>query len=448
MEIRQIAPHSYAALMDDGRVYTLSNRDGGWPEPYRHMAQDWEYMPRTVGDYRIVPYGEDNRLPTRLREALDRNNLAPGVLERRMGLIYGQGPHLYRQSLQDGEISREWMEAPDIEAWLESWDYLGFIKGCLTDYMYLRGFFHAQYLERGARIGLAPRIAKLEHIPARNARLEWAESRRLQDVKGILVGDWDRDCIDTGIQRYPVLDPRDPARHGASAAYNCTRSFSRDFYSVPQFWGTMPWITRGSEIPDIFKYVTDNGLNLAYHVHSPQEYWDRKREILQAQHPEWSNGRIEEEIGKLTHEFLLNLTQVLSGKENAGKFFHTIDVVADDGHAVTWQITPIDQKIKDFVDSQLKISEASVSAITSGMGLHPSLSNIMVNGKLASGSEMLYAFKLFLLSDTEIPSTAVLDPVNQAIAYNFPGRGLKLGFYHMKAQTEESTSPKDRIKNT
>lgn len=139
---------------------------------------------------------------------------------------------------------------------------------------------------------------------------------------------------------------------------------------------------------------------------------------------------------------------MLSGKENAGKFFYTVDVPSESGsERAQWKIAAVDQKIKDFVESQLKISEASTSAITSGMGLHPSLSNVMVNGKLASGSELLYAFKLFLLSDTEIASSAILEPINQAISFNFPGKGLKLAFYHKQLEAEDALTSSARIKN-
>ena len=141
------------------------------------------------------------------------------------------------------------------------------------------------------------------------------------------------------------------------------------------------------------------------------------------------------------------MTDVLSGKENAGKMLHTIDLYDDNGNPISWKIEPIEQKMKDFVETQLKISEASTSAITSGMGLHPSLSNIMVNGKLASGSELLYAFKLYLSSDVDIASSIILEPINQAIAFNFPDKNLKLGFYHRSVKSEEATSPKDRVKN-
>ena len=179
---------------------------------------------------------------------------------------------------------------------------------------------------------------------------------------------------------------------------------------------------------------------------APKGYWDAKRDAIREAHRDWDDSKIEQEISHLTEQLLRNLTEVLSGKENAGKFFHTVDI--DDGDRIeSWKIDAIDQKIKDFVESQLKISEASVSAITSGMGLHPSLSNVMVNGKLASGSEMLYAFKLYLLSDAAIKESTILEPLNQAIAFNFPGKDLRIGFYHTKLETEESISSGDRIKN-
>ncbi len=448
-KIERISKHSYALHMADGRVYTLSNHVGGdldsmlWRIPMRN----WEYMPQTIGGFRIVPYGMDNRLPEQMRDVVSDNNLAPGIIERQMGLLFGQGAFLNQISFENGEIRRIWQSDADIEAWLADWDYVAYIKGAMTDYLYLKGFFDAKYLERGYRIGRPARIARLEHIPAKNARLEWTDSRNIADVKHILVGDFENSCTGTGIRSYPVYDRKNPARFACSAAYNYTYSFGRDFYAVPQYWGALRWIIRGSEIPTIFKYVTDNGLNLAYHIHSPEEYWNQKRNVLRLAHPDWDDARVEEEIADLTVNFLQTFTEVLSGKENAGKFVHTTDIVDDNGNTCQWKIEAIDQKIKDFVDSQLKIGEASTSAITSGMGLHPSLSNVMINGKLASGSELLYAFKLYLLSDTEIASDAILGPINQAIAFNFPGKNLRLGFYHQTLRTEESLSAADRTRN-
>ena len=448
--IKQISEHSFAAHLNDGQVLTLSNRREDdinsvlWSVG---RSYNWENTPHAIGDFRIVPYGPNNLLPSELRSTVDDNNLAPGIIERQLGLLFGQGVFLYQLAFENGEIKHIWQQDNEIESWLSDWDFMSYIKGITTDYLYLKGFFNAIYLTRGYRIGSAPKISHLEHIPAKNARLEWADSRKLSDVKHILVGNFEQNCFDTGIQSFPVYDRRNPARYPVSAAYNSTYSFSRDFYSVPPYWGALRWIVRGSEIPTIFKYVTDNGLNLAYHVHSPFEYWENKREVIKQMHPEWSEAQVEKRIAELSTQLLEDLTHVLSGKENAGKFFHTVDITDETGATHTWKIEAIDQKIKDFVDSQLKIAEASSSAITSGMGLHPSLSNVMVNGKLASGSEMLYAFRLHLLSNVAIAEQAILEQINQAIAFNFPKKNLRLGFYHQSLKAEEALSSSDRIKN-
>ncbi len=448
--IKQISEHSFAAHLNDGQVLTLSNRRDDdinsvlWSVG---RSYNWENTPHAIGDFRIVPYGPNNLLPSELRSTVDDNNLAPGIIERQLGLLFGQGVFLYQLAFEDGEIKHLWQQDNEIESWLSDWDFMSYIKGITTDYLYLKGFFNAIYLTRGHRLGSAPKISHLEHIPAKNARLEWADSRKLSDVKHILVGNFEQNCYDTGIQSFPVYDRRNPARYPVSAAYNSTYSFSRDFYSVPPYWGALRWIVRGSEIPTIFKYVTDNGLNLAYHVHSPFEYWENKREVIKQMHPEWSEAQVEKRIAELSTQLLEDLTHVLSGKENAGKFFHTVDITDETGATHTWKIEAIDQKIKDFVDSQLKIAEASSSAITSGMGLHPSLSNVMVNGKLASGSEMLYAFRLHLLSNVAIAEQAILEQINQAIAFNFPKKNLRLGFYHQSLKAEEALSSSDRIKN-
>lgn len=449
-KVEKISEHSYALHLDDGRVYTLSNNMSGNVESlfWRVTDRNWEYMPQSICGRKIVPYGADNMLPTRLRDILDENNLGPGILERQMGLLFGQGVFLGRLSFEGGEINRIWEDDKEIQNWLESWDHLSYIKSCMTDYLHLKGFFDAKYLAKGHRLGRMPKIASLEHIPAKNARLEWTDSRDINDVKNIIVGDFENNCMNTGVRVFPVYDRKNPGRFPASASYNHTYSFSRDFYSVPQYWGALRWIVRGSEIPTIFKYVTDNGINLAYHIHAPNEYWDAKRRTLRELHPSWDDAKVEEEISNLTSKLLNDLTHVLSGKENAGKFFYTIDIASDNGERVSWSIEAIDQKIKDFVESQLKIAEASASAITSGMGLHPSLSNVMVNGKLASGSELLYAFKLYLLSDTEIASNVILEPINQAIAFNFPNKQLRLAFYHKTLHSEEATTSSKRIKNS
>jgi len=275
MAFNQISDHSYA-LHTDQCVYTISTAtvDPNIDNMLLGQASaDWEQMPQTLGNHRIVSYGTSNNLPEQIRELVDSNNLVPGILERKKGLLFGQGAHLRRLEFRDGEINKIFVEDREIDRWLESWEYEKYIDHALTDYLHLSGFFDLKYLERGYRLGnRQPRIAALEHVLPTKARLEWSDTRNLADVKNIIVGNIKNGYFIDDYRAYPVFDPRNPGKAPITASYNCSYSFARDFYSVPEYWGTLRWILRGSEVPKIFKYVTDNGFNATYNIHSPRGY--------------------------------------------------------------------------------------------------------------------------------------------------------------------------------
>ena len=68
-QIKKISDHTAALHLDDGRVYILSNTMDGsirgsfGQTIFRNDAKDWEVMPHTIGDYKIVPYGWNNNIP-------------------------------------------------------------------------------------------------------------------------------------------------------------------------------------------------------------------------------------------------------------------------------------------------------------------------------------------------------------------------------------------------
>ncbi len=442
---------NFAAIHTDVGVYAVTGGHttrGIESVIWSDNAISWEDTYHTVQGFRIVPYGQNNELPALIRNIMDENNLAPGILEREIGLLYGDGPRLYRVCYDGGQVSREYVDDPEVWAWLRSWDFRRYIDMATVEYKYLKGFFVRHYLARGARIDRRPMIAKLDVVPAVSARLEWVDSRRLEDVRHIFVGDFENNCLRTGIASYPVYDPARPFARRVSMSYHNTYSFARSFYSVPSYYGTLKWIMRSSDIPDIIRYLTDNGINVAYHVHVPALYWDQKRDKLIEMYPDKDSVFIDKELDKLKDQTFQSMTEVLSGKKNAGKFIDTVDFFDDvTGELCQWKIEPIEQKIKDFIEAQLKISEKADSATTSGLGLHPSLSNIIIGGQLSSGSQMLYALKLYLASDTSIPEEVIFEPVNQAIAANFPDKDVRLGFYHRVVMTEDQVSPQERVKS-
>ncbi len=156
-KVHKVSPSAF--VFETGRcAYSLStNNLSGHDEAVFSMARNpnWEYAPQHIGGKRIVPYGPANDLPVLVRDLMQNNHLAPGILERKKGLLYGQGPRLYRDVVRDGQIVREWVDDPAITAWLRSWKADRFIERAIVDVLHTNGFFCLHQLERGHRLGLS-----------------------------------------------------------------------------------------------------------------------------------------------------------------------------------------------------------------------------------------------------------------------------------------------------
>ena len=138
----------------------------------------------------------------------------------------------------------------------------------------------------------------------------------------------------------------------------------------------------------------------------------------------------------------------MAGKKNVGKFFTCVDFMDDQGHAQSWKIEPIEMNIDKYIDAQAKISRIADSSTTSGFGLSPALSNIIIDGKSDSGSQMLYALKIFYASDTQIPEEIALEAINDAIRINFPNKkDIFLGIYRKAINKEDNVAASKRLTN-
>ena len=52
------------------------------------------------------------------------------------------------------------------------------------------------------------------------------------------------------------------------------------------------------------------------------------------------------------------------------------------------------------------------------------------------------------MTSTDIPEMIICRDINNAIQANFPGKDLKMGFYHDVIITEAQTSPNNRVINS
>lgn len=415
---------------------------------FNGSSANWDGDPVNISGVKVVPWGADNNMPTAIRDILEKNNLGPGILERKTGLLYGQGPMLYRIKVENNDRIQEWVQDDEIQEWLDSWDYKRYIRDVFVEYTHMKGHFTKYWAGKSVRIG-KQWIAKLECLPGTDCRLVWPDndSRRIDDVRQVLTGDFDtyRSKL---FKLYNVFDKWNPAAAETAIKYHCMRSFGRNMYAISSFYGSVPWLENANNLPEIIRYLNENMIAAAYIVHQPDEYWVRKRDLIMAMHPEWEDTAIEREMEVQRDKITETIANVMAGRKNAGKFFTCVDFIDPDGNKQEWKIEPIEMNIDKYITAQAEISRIADSSTTSGFGLNPALSNIIIDGKGDSGSQMLYALKIFYGADTQIPEEISLEAINDAIRINFPKKkGVFLGMYRKVINKEDNVSAGDRAIN-
>ena len=404
-----------------------------------------------IDKWRILPFGDNNDLPLVIKNVVQNNSKVPGILQKKTGMLWGKGPKLYKEGF-DSEFNlvREWQSDDEIETWLDSWNAEEYLHKCVVDFNHIQGSFSKFYLNRGSRIGEKRTITKLEHVSPARARQACALESLNPDPTHVVVTDWVFSHIDhlTKFKVYPIFDFNKPFAFANSILYSNMYSFCTDYYTVPDIYGSLEWIRRSTAVPLILKALSKNSINAKYHITSPQSFWDQKREIIQENCCVKQVDYKESMLQEYMNEYLRKVAKVLSGDQNSGKFWHTVDSVFVDGTNLLeqgWSIKPIDQNIKDFCDTQIKIDETADRSASAGAGVHSSIAGTGKDGHSDSGSEQLYALQNYMLTGIDLSEMIVLKAINYAIKANFPKKKLKLGFYHLAPVREQDKTSKDRV---
>lgn len=416
---------------------------------------DWNSQCSFIGDYLVHPFGANNDLPDIIKQTVQTNYIAPGILKKKTQLIWGMGPILYKEVLvanKDGNKRiRVIHEDADIDDWLESWNYQEYLLKAITDYQHIEGIFTRFELNKGSRIG-SPFISKLVHQFADRTRLATAKNNKQRDATHAITSDYSFNNVQatTDFKVYPLFDFLKPFANPNAILYSNMYSFCTDYYTVPDLYGSLEWLNRSTSVPLIFKALSKNSINLKYHIVSPQAFWDKKEKEIKENCIKTNINYTSNMLLLYQKQFLEKISVVLSGDQNTGKYLHTSKSFTVEGTNLIehgWEIKVIDQNIKDFVAAQISISERADHALSAGLNLHSALGNVSESGKSDSGSEQIYALKTFLQTGIDIAEMIIMKAINYALKVNFPNKGLKLGFYHEKPEKEEAVTPSQRVLN-
>lgn len=428
-------------------TFNLNAKSSGWSASSYMLAGGFNHDRYiNVHGVRIIPYGDNNDMPGYVDRILSKFYAGEGIIGKKVGLQWGDGPRLYRQAVDDSNVPyRQWTEDKKIEAQLKATDYRGQMMRCLVDLMHLEGFWVKIYRSRASRVGLPPRIARIEHVPARKVRFVYAGAG-VTPTEAV-VGDFPNP-LTSDFKRYPIFNPADPFRHAVSLAYYRIYSYNKDVYSVPRFVGAFEWIELAGTLAGILAAYNENASAISMHIESPKSYWDaleeRLRQLCEKRKIPYTARMLEEAKDAAMEKFVSSMT----GRENAGKFMHTSQVwneVANDFEG--WKITPIDKKIKDYIEAQVAICRKAEAAATSGFGLDPALSNLILDTKLGSGSEKLYSLKVYNATETTIPDMVICAPFQEFIESNNPDTDIRIGLCRTIVEAEKNISPQNRVKD-
>ena len=432
-----------------GEIYSFSMnaKGGGWsPSSYmlRGGTASFGYKYINVNGVPVIPYGNDNNLPGKVRNLLENFYAGEGIMGKKAGLQWGEGPRLYRDAVDDSNIFyRAWTVDAEITSDLKATDYLTQIHRCLIDLVHLEGFWVKFTRSRGSRIGNG-RIATVEHVPAGKVRFVYHGENKLPTQA--MVADWP--AADPATSHvYPLFDPREPLKYPVSLAYYNIYSYNHDHYSVPRFIGAFDWLELAGTLAPLLAAYNENAAAISKHIKSPQSYWDRAEERIKDVCRQKSIPYKSEMLEDFKNEAMEKFANSMSGKENAGKFLHTSDFWNHEANAFEGgEIVAIDNKIKDYIEAQVAICKKSEAAATSGFGLDPSLSNLILDTKLGSGSEKLYALKVYNATETAVSDMILCKPFQTFIDVNHPGTDLKIGLYRTIVEAEKNVNPENRVK--
>lgn len=451
--------HEDALLMynDMGAVTfsTMANPRGETNKDIRTRdSLEWGNSVLQLGDYYIYQYGDTNNLPTIIRDVVQKNYIAPGLLSKKKNLLWGQGPRLYREEFEGNELIRVWEKDKEINRWLDFIDAEFNINKLAKDYNYIESCVSKYELNKGALIDKAL-ITAIEHIPINKARMavpirKYLNNERTPTNCVISETFGQQYSNDATARVYDLYDRKSPFKAKNSIVFSNEYSFGIDVYTVPDIFGSLEWLKTSTATPLILQAFTSNSINLKFHVQSPQLYWDNVEKKLKDNCAENNIEYRDSMLANYRKKLFEQITTVLSGADNSGKMWHTIKLHDDSGTDLKefgWEIKAIDQNVKDFIESQIKVSQRADYAVASAVGIHSALGNISQTGKSDSGSEQLYAHQTYLNTNVTIPEMIVLKAYNEAIRANFPGTELRLGFYHQGVKRQQDITPSERFIN-
>jgi hypothetical protein len=484
----------------EGKVFTfevrgISEREellsNEYKSIYNRFANDGNMM--QLGEYTVPFWGDGHNLyPQEVFSVISENKLLPEVIEKQIRFLFGKGPRLYTETIDNASGNSHRLRVPvedqQVSEWLESWEtkgynhYWEYLRNLIMDYYHVRTCVTKYHFNRSRRIApvaqnlidIAPPVAALTYVGSDEARLATNVPasvlgiRRLKNeqCRFVILGDW----LNPSTDNYEVFNrftPAEPFKFPVAVAFDADKTFSKWTYAYNDwFKGLYEWIKASNLSPRYLNSYLKNALNAHIHVVIPGSWINRHVETLQKICQENLIGPVVQKDFKgvpltddkgnplayyesmmeilITNE-LRSISAMMSGEgKNQGKLYATTKW-GEEG----WKFEEFPGKFQEYFKAVIDYDKRADQVILAGKGISSSITNVENDGVISkSGSDVYYNYLIYIASLTW-DEFFICKEINRAIALNFPDKQhIKLGFWIDVPAKMQETTPSDRLQNT
>ena len=447
--------------------------------PRGSVALLHEHVWLGINGFNVLARGANNAQCEEVSRDIKQNRLLPRLYSKQINMLYGHGPAVYKEVLSGGKLKRDYIQVPEVDAWLHSWQEHGietsveeFAKTCIKNYYYFHDFFVKWRFSRGKGIvkGALP-VAGLECMENRACRL--ATSRRdvttdiiyYKDFHHVAVGRWGYGMGNYKI--YPKFNIEELESYQYAAISHHREKSVDEYYGVNEtHQGAKPYIVGSNHTANYINSFLKNSLAAKIHIIIPNAWVESKRKqisqlcaenkkrssksekLLTYNEIEIGTEYCESTLLKYMKMELRKISTYLSGEDNQGKAYSSISFMDAQGHAQEWKIETVDLKYKEYIDALIAYDKRTEEALLSSVGLDATISAVSKDGIISkSGSDSYYNYLIYIMSLTPEDEICA-EPLNLALRVNFPAlyeQGCRIGFYREVPARQEDVSPKDRL---
>jgi len=359
-------------------------------------------------------YAPDNDFPNLALDVITKNNILFGVTDKKINFLCGQRVRLYKEVIEDGKKRLDIVSDPMVEDWMERNSIKEMMHNRFMDDLWMGSNWVEAVLTKEGKVDT------VRHFDATTCRTGKKNKRTGRVDSHFISSNWAKPVYDpsakgeerkkNNVQRINAFDPTNPTKYAKFMLHTKRYMPGHPNYPLPYWYPTIEWFRLASKIPAWHSFGMDNGYGVRHHVEIPKSWLE--------QFPAAEREAKKAEVRKDMDEFL-------SGAKNNGKAFYS--TYSNNGQLPDgWKINVIDTKLND--EAYTAIFGQSNTAVASGLGIDPTLANIMLEGKLGNASEKRIAYQIHMALDTPLPRQRQLDLLYLVARMNGWDQSLKFGF--------------------